>query len=412
MEKVDQNRALIVVSLATSLSLFGDTALYTVLPTHFEVVGVALGSVGILLSANRFIRIFLNGPIGVLTDLWPRRRMLVPAVFLGGLSTAIYALSQSFWPLLVGRLLWGLAWAGIWVSGNAIILDISTARQRGKIVGRYQFAFFIGAAGGAFLGGALTDLIGFQWAMAAASTLTLIGAIVALLMLPETKDRRSSDPEPRGEGSLEEDHPDIPQLTTVTAMLGVNRLVVAGVMVATFGRLLAEKIGPSLSLGQMTFGVATLTGLALGASTLIGMVAAPVAGRLSDQYRSRWGVASGGLTFGLTGFSLLSHGTPAAILAGLPMVSLSSGSSQALSTALMGDLSPRFRHGRRLGLLFTVGDLASALGPLIAYALIPVIGLGTIYGFCAVLLGGMLLVALQWSRRTRTANIRTDLEDR
>lgn len=401
MAKSDNQWALLSVSLATGLSLLGDSAMYTVLPSHYGAVGLTLATVGILLSVNRFIRVFLNGPVGILTDRWPRRWVFVPAVILGGISTAIYALSGSFWPLMAGRLIWGLAWAGIWISGNAIVLDISTDENRGMFIGRYQIAFFLGAASGSILGGILTDLLGYHWAMACASTLTLFGAMVALFLLPETSHWRSPASEVSRQTKLEDKAPDIPQLISATALLGVNRLVVAGIMIATFGRYLADMLGSVVNIGQLTVGVATITGLALGLSTLIGMVAAPAAGRLSDRYKSRWGVASGGLTCGLTGFSLLAIGTPIALISGLPLVSISSGSNQGLSTALMGDLSPRVRHGRRLGILFTVGDLASAIGPPLAYALLPIIGLSAIYGASAGLIGAMLLIALLWRRKER-----------
>lgn len=401
MAKDNTKRALAVVSLATSVSLFGDSALYAVLPSQFSRVGVALASVGILLSINRFIRVLLNGPVGALTDRWPRRRVFVPAVFLGAASTAMYALSHDFWPMLVGRLIWGLAWSGIWVAGNAIVLDISTAADRGTKVGRYQFAFFLGAASGALLGGSLTDLLDFHRAMWVASALTLSGAMVALLLLPETSWRRAQV------GRILRDKEQVkntrirPQLASATALYSVNRLVVAGIMLATFGLYLSEKVGPTAVIGNSTVGVATLTGIALGSTTLIGMVAAPIAGWLSDRFVSRWGTAAGGLAFGVTGFTLLSRGTAPSLFAGLPLVSLSSGSNQGISTSLIGDLSPRFKHGRRLGIFFTAGDLASAAGPTIAYSLLPVVALSTIYIFCAGMLGAMMLVCGFWGRRTR-----------
>jgi MFS family permease len=401
MAKSDHQRALLTVSLATGLSLLGDSAMYTVLPSHYSSLGITLATVGVLLSINRFIRVFLNGPVGILTDRWPRRWVFVPAVFLGGISTAIYAVSGSFWPLMGGRLIWGLAWAGIWVSGNAIVLDISTDENRGMFVGRYQTAFFLGAASGSILGGILTDVFDYHWAMATASAFSLFGAMAALVFLPETSQWRSPASELSRLTSQEDKPPDVPQLISATALLGVNRLVVAGIMIATFGRYLADMLGSVVTIGQMAVGVATITGLALGLSTLIGMVVAPAAGRLSDSYKSRWGVASGGLTSGLTGFSLLAIGSPIAIILGLPLVSASSGSNQALSTALIGDLSPRIRHGRRLGILFTVGDLASAIGPPLAYALLPIIGLSAIYGASAGLIGVMLLIALWWTRKAR-----------
>ena len=238
MAKGNHQRALLIVSLATGLSLFGDTAMYTVLPSHYEVVGITLASIGILLSANRFIRVLLNGPVGILTDRWPRRRVFVPAVFIGGISTAMYAAFSGFLPLLGGRLLWGLAWSGIWVSGNAIVLDISDDENRGAFIGRYQIAFFMGAAGGAMLGGVLTDLVGYRAAMAVASALTLTGAIIALLSLPETSEWRSTAERGSIPVDIPEDKPDVPQLISATMLLGVNRLVVAGILIATFGRYL------------------------------------------------------------------------------------------------------------------------------------------------------------------------------
>jgi MFS family permease len=171
----------------------------------------------------------------------------------------------------------------------------------------------------------------------------------------------------------------------------------AGILFATFGLFLAQRFGESIEVAGRTYGVATITGLALGLSTLIGMIATPISGALSDRFRTRWGIISGGLSTGVAGFTLLAQATPLTMLLGLPMASVSSGSNQGLSTSLFGDLTPITRHGRRLGLLFTVGDLGSALGPPLAYGLLPIIGLSSIYGACALLLAMMLIVAIRWA---------------
>jgi len=123
--QIQAGRVLFPLGLGTALSLMGDSTLYTILPTHTTEAGIALASVGLILGINRAVRLLLNGPIGLAYDRWPRRRLFVPALFLGALSTAVYAATHGFWPLLAGRLLWGLAWSGIWVGGTAIILDLS-----------------------------------------------------------------------------------------------------------------------------------------------------------------------------------------------------------------------------------------------------------------------------------------------
>jgi MFS family permease len=401
MVTIDSRRVLLPVSIATGLSLLGDSAMYTVLPTHYGEIGVALGTIGILLSANRFVRLFLNAPIGLLTDRWPRRWIFIPAIFLGVLSTAIYALVPGFGLLLAGRILWGVAWAGIWVSGNAIVLDATVANARGRGVGIYQISFFLGASSGAILGGILTDSLGYQPAMAIAASLSLLGALVALFYLPETRNLRPFDLVTETAGNDPARQTDWPQLTSATSVYGTNRLVVAGVLTATFGLFLSQRLGDLITIGSISLGVATITGLGLGASTLLAMVAAPSAGTISDRIGSRWAVAGGGLLSGTTGFILLSIGYPITILLGLPMISAASGSNQSLSTALIGDLSPSKVHGRRLGVMYTVGDLASAIGPPIAYALVPIIGLAALYRFSAGLFGVMLLLALWWNSRAR-----------
>jgi MFS family permease len=79
---------------------------------------------------------------------------------------------------------------------------------------------------------------------------------------------------------------------------------------------------------------------------------------------------------------------------------VTSGSVQALVTALAGDLVGGAQRGRAVGLLHTFGDLGSAVGPPVAYALLPGMGLSGVY-----LLGAGLfavgLVLLLWLRLWR-----------
>ncbi len=395
---------LLPVGLGTGLSLIGDSSLYAVLPTHVMEASVPLASVGILLSANRFIRLVLNGPAGLAYDHWPRRRLFVPALFIGAGSTAIYGLTLGFWPLLIGRLLWGLAWSGIWVGGNTIILDITDDDNRGRWVGLYQVSFFLGASSGAMVGGVLTDWLGYHQTMVVGASLTLLGAIIALLFLPETRDFRQPAPD---SGSVSPQLTVVPrstsrvELASAIALAGVNRLVVAGILLSTFGLFLAEKLGHSIDIANHSFGVATVTGVGLGLTTLVAMTAAPIVGGVSDRAGNRWPVAAGGLAPGVAGFSLLALGPPLVILLGLPLTAITSGSNQGLSTALVGDLSGQERRGRQLGVLFTTGDLASAVGPPLAYALRPWLGLNGIYLLSAGVLAAMFLVSLQWALRSK-----------
>jgi MFS family permease len=395
------------IGVGTALSLMGDTALYAVLPTHTATAGVTLASVGILLSANRWIRLITNGPAGLVYDHWPRRWFFVGSLLLGALSTAIYALAQGFWPLLVGRLLWGLAWSGIWVGGNTIILDVTAAKDRGRWTGLYQLSFYLGSTLGFPIGGALTDSVGYHNALWFAAAATFCGALVALFFLPET--HMDALKEEAGESAGESPaslHPPSPlterqhqrdPLTPATALYSVNRFVVAGVISATLGLLIQQRWGEAQFANSLPVGVATITGALLGVSTLLSMIAAPVAGHGSDRFQNRWRVAASGLIPGIIGLALLASGNPIAILLGVPLSAVTSGSNQSLATALLGDHIASERRGRALGWMHTFGDFSSAIAPPLAYGLLAWIGLSGMYLACAVLLIAMLVWTLRLS---------------
>ncbi|MBZ0296095.1 MAG: MFS transporter, partial [Anaerolineae bacterium] len=132
-------RTLNLLGLGVMLSLVGDTAIYIVLPTHTVEAGILLVDVGLMLSANRLIRIFINSPYGYLIERWPRRRVLIASQLIGALANLLY-LFPGFWPMLAGRLLWGVAWSGIWIGSNTAVLDIATRADRERLVGRHHMS--------------------------------------------------------------------------------------------------------------------------------------------------------------------------------------------------------------------------------------------------------------------------------
>lgn len=374
----------------------GDATMYTVLPTHTAEAGITLAAVGIILSANRWIRLFLNGPIGILYDRSARRRLFIPALFIGALSTAIYAATRGFWPLLAGRLLWGLAWVGIWVGGSTIILDVTTDRDRGRWTGFYQTWFFLGLAIGAFAGGLLTDQVGYSNTMWIGAAVTVTGAIIALLLLPETRPQELALKSHEA-GKTNSNWRPSRELLGVMTLQGINRFVTAGVLAATLALLVQDQLNSS----NLLIGVATLTGVLLATRTILSMFAAPMAGSISDRLGNRWGVLFACLVIGSIGMLFLGRGDAISILIGICFTAIAGGSIQALTTTRTGDMVEQSQRGKAIGLLHTVGDLGSALGPVIAYVLLRWIPLGGIYLLSAVLfaLGAALALVFYLRRR-------------
>jgi len=374
--------AIAPLGIGTALSLMGDATLYAVLPTHPSDAGIALASVGIILSVNRIIRLVTNGPAGWLYDrVRDHRLIFLASLIIGAISTALYALSTSLAPFFFARLIWGAAWSGIWVGGNAIVLEMAPESARGRWVGIYQVWFFFGSSLGSLLGGVLTDAFGYRNALWLGAIISILGAMIAALGFYTRHEHsvpRPSIPIPRFAIA-----PDLralsPRLWAVIAAHGVNRLVVAGVVTSTVGLLIQNLRGDA-------FGVASLTGGLLAARTLISLASAGIFGEWSDRIGSRWGLLAISLALGAIGIFVFAIPDWVALLIGALIGAIASGSIQSLATALVGDLSTTADRGRSLGIFNTAGDLGSAIGPLVAFALMPITGLGAVFIACAALM--------------------------
>jgi MFS family permease len=393
--KINPAKVLLPLGLGTALSLMGDATLYTVLPTHAEQAGITLAAVGIILSANRFIRLFLNRPAGIAYDRSLRRRLFIPALLIGAVSTAIYAATSGFWPLLAGRLLWGLAWSGIWVGGATIILDVSDDQDRGRWTGLYQTWFFLGAALGAIVGGWLTDVWGYSTAMWVGALVTACGAFFAYFTLPETRlddldgSGSSSNPQEKWQPNFE--------FYGVITLNGINRFITAGVLAATLALLVQDQLPKT----NLLLGVATVTGVLLGLRTIVSMISAPLSGVFSDRLSNRWGVTIAVLLIGAIGMLLIISTNPIIILIGICFSAIAGGSIQALMTTRTGDLVDQAQRGIAIGNLHTAGDLGSALGPITAYALLGWLTLNGLFIMCAVLFAlGAGLAGLLYYRQS------------
>jgi len=389
----------VMVGLGTALSLTGDTTLYIALPTHTAEAGIALSQVGLMLSVNRLIRLFINGPYGFWIERVPRRRMLVPSLFVGGLSYLLYTV-PGFWPLLIGRLTWGAAWAGIWIAGSVTILDVATDRNRGRYSGIYQMFYFLGMGGSAILGGVLTDTLGYIPGLRVSAAVALAMAFGWLLFLPEPLDvqrrYRPAAPAPP--------HPDHPHradavelglsrearraLIASIVVMGVNWLIFLGVIGATISLLLEEHIGREMTVLGVLLPLATLTGALSAVNQLLSLISSPLAGWTSDRTGNRWGLVVLASLVGLVSLVLVAVGGAAVVILALMLSAVATAVMQTQIMTLLGDYARANRQGRLFGALNTVGDLGSALGPLLAYALLPSIGLDGVYW----LMAGVLLL--------------------
>jgi len=400
-----QLRLLLPLGLAMALSLTGDSTMYAVLASQIDVVGIGLGVVGVLLGANRMIRIPGNLLAGSFYDRAGRRPLFLAGLSLGILSTLSYGLVRGFWPLLLGRLLWGVAWSLINVGGYTMILDLSTDADRGRMTGFYQMAFMAGLTISPILGGTLTDALGFRQAVRICALVSGAGLAVAVVALPET--RPSGVPRHHPTWGIADRQWLVEWAGKLRAMdrrilaasyiYLVTLFVNSGVLMSTVGLYLGQRWGTEITFGPAVIGVASLAGVMLGMRAVLGILAGPAAGMLSDRIGNRWPVVRGGIWLGGSGFLILAFlGVVGAVPVGVAGVSLGAGALATVLAALVGDMAEEGRRGMTMGGLATAGDIGSALGPPLAYALAVTLDLRWVYLCCALALAsGLAAVAAQ-----------------
>lgn len=383
------------LAIAYSLALLGDQMLYVFLPSHPAAAGITTASLGLVLSANRIVRLAANSLAGLLSDRLGRRRPYLLGMVLAVVSTAGYLFSDSLWPLLLSRVLWGIAFSLLAVGGVAIMLDHSTDADRGRIVGTYQSLLQLGTLLGLVLSGFLTDLLGYRGTLVIYVPLAALGLGVAIWILRDgglahARPARSETGTPVG--TLAALRRLDPRLLAPAYVCFATHFAGSGVVMATLGIYL-KSLAAEPGAGKWLLPVASLTGILLAVRRLAGMVTAPIAGYLMDRFGDRRIVAAAGVLFILAGFVVLVAGRGVElVIVGVVLLAVGEGFSQPAVVVWTGDGTPSYLRGVVMGGLSTAGDLGAALGPLVGYALLETAGLRSAYALCAALTVSALLV--------------------
>jgi MFS family permease len=402
------SRLLVPLGIAACLSLFGDLSLYAGLVTQLDVVHLTLAETGILLSIHRILRIPGNPLAGMLMDRGGRRPLFLLGALLAVLSTAGYGLVSGFWPFLLTRLAWGTAWALINVGGLAMILDISTPATRGRLVGFYNTCLWAGYATGPLMGGFLVDVIGFSRAMLVCAGFSAVGLLVAFVALPETAPQKAAAPAnspirfdfaPRLLALVQSSKIAIrenPSILTAMTLNAVTMFAGDGVIISTIALILQQRLGKAIGLDGFALGVATASGILISLRSLLAAGTSPLAGHLSDRKYGRIPLIAASVLVGMAGFIILAFAQSLwSVLLGVALSALSGGAAVAVLAALMGDSVPSGRMGAAMGAYATAGDIGSAIGPTLAFSLVPLVGLKLVYLFSALIFAAGLSLLIQ-----------------
>lgn len=368
MTRPEADRASRDAALVLGLTLPGDTVLYLLLPLHAATFGVTLAEAGLLLAANRLVRIIGYGWVARSYERFGPRRACAIAVLAAATATGGYALLPGVWWLLLARLLWGLAFAAMNIATQALATAEPEGASRRSGVSRAIIA--TGPMIGLLAGAALAEAAGPR-------PVFLCLAAVSLLALPFALRLPAEDG-----AALRSAGPRFALPRSLDVWSFVQGLTLDGLFILGLSFLAAA---------AMPEGAAIAAGLALAARYLAEILLGPLAGRLAERVGAAWLLL------------LVSLGSAAGLLvigagwlwAGSLMVVALRGLLQPLPAPVAAARAAPAQRVATLARLATWRDIGAGVGPLVAGILLPLAPTLLLYAGAALLLSAASVAALR-----------------
>lgn len=395
--------ALVVATLSSFIGPFMGSSVNVALPTigdELSMSAVTLGwiNTAFLLSAAAFVIGF-----GRLGDIYGRKRIYLWGVIVFTLSSVGIALAPSSLWLISGRVFQGVGSSMIFATGLPILMSAYPAGERGKALGIAVAAVYLGLSVGPFVGGVITQQLGWRYIFWINFPLGVVLVAVLWFML------KGDWAEARGArfdltGSL------LLGVSLTAAMYGFSTLpstlaiaLIALGLIGLIGFVVFEQRShsPLVDIGlfrhnavfafsnlaalinySATFAVGFMlslylqnikalspqeAGLVLMAQPIMQTIFSPLAGRLSDRMEPRT-VASTGMSLCLAGLVLLTflgagtslaHIVACLMLLGLGFALFTSPNTNAIMSSVerryFGVAGAMVSTMRQLGMMFSMG---------------------------------------------------------
>jgi len=395
---------LVVASLASFLVPYTVSSLNVALPAisaSFDIDAVTLGWVT---SAYMLTAAICIVPFGKLADLYGRKRFFIIGNVLFALGSLLAAISWSGSVIITARVIQALGGAMVFSTSIAIVTSVFPPGERGRAIGIITATVYAGLSLGPFIGGVLTQNIGWPGIFLVNIPLALLVIVLTLLYIPgewaETGERRFDLTGAALYSVML--FGCIYGLTLLPSLSGISWMVVGLVVLALFlwweQRVPAPMVEIALfkkspvflfsNLAAMinyavVFAVGFLlslylqfnrgidpqtTGLILIAQPVVQMIISPAAGHLSDRIDPRI-LATAGMACTSVGLGILMFLSPTTplvvIIAGLVILGFGYGLFSSPNTnAIMSSVEVRY-----LGLASAMVSTMRSIGQMLSLAI-------------------------------------------
>jgi DHA1 family tetracycline resistance protein-like MFS transporter len=307
---------------------------------------------GVFATAFALVSFFASPVLGLLSDRFGRRPIILLSSLGSAVDCAILALAPNLWWLFLGRLLSGGTAASA-TSSAAYIADVTPPERRAAAFGMASAAFGVGFALGPALGGLLAGF-GLRVPFFAAAGLMLANAAYGFFVLPESLAREKRQvvidwkrANPLGSLKLLRSHRELSNL--------VLSLFCSNLAVQSFSVFVLYTI--------YRFGWnARDNGLGLAVFGALSVVSAVVVGKLVDRFGAR-PIVVAGFTLGIAGFAIYGLAPTGALFAcALPLTGFWAIAGPPIQSAMSRRVSAS-EQGELQGAIGSMRSIATIVGP-------------------------------------------------
>lgn len=370
-----------------SSMLYADNCLFLSDTTSDAMRGTCLG----ILLAMMPITQFFSAPIlGILSDQYGRKKVLIPSLTVGliGYIIAIIAVVQSsLFLLILSRVGVGIS-AGTAAVVNAAIADISTNEDKAKNFGFLNMAMGLGFTLGPLIGGISSEMSlgffqGYSVAFLAAAILILVNLLLVIFVFDEVYTPKQ-----------------MKKLSILQGIDNIKKALISKELRFLFGCVFFACVGWSFywefipivwikdfGFDQKAIGYNFAYG-ALVYALSCGILIRPIVSRFSNYYVLFWGLIGCSLAIGM----LLVHTNPIGLWFYIPLQQFCIALFWPTAAAAVSNSVNETQQGETLGILGSVEALAFALSPLIAGPLLGIsVSMPIIIGSGMILLAAIVL---------------------
>ncbi|MCA9847438.1 MAG: MFS transporter [Dehalococcoidia bacterium] len=355
-----EQEQLLMISISTVLVMAGQGVISPVLPLFAKNLGVGAAVIGLTLSFFALARLILNVPLGVLSDRYGRRLLLVsgPLVTAAGMYGSGFA--ADIYQLLAWRFLAG-AGSAMYMTGAQIYLaDISTPATRARFIGTNQGALLLGVAVGPAIGGVVAEFWGLRAPFVLVGTMALVATVYAYLRLPETKHLQPPPPpKPAPVPGAKKERRDWVVFIMSKDFMAVSFITLAIFFTRTASR---QTVIPLMAVDDLGFSEGSLGLLFTAVAALNTVLIAPSA-VIADKWGRKAAIVPSGIFVALSLVLIGVSTTTLIFVVGNLALGIATAMAGPAPAAYAADISPPHLRGLGMGLYRSSGDIGFMVGP-------------------------------------------------